>query len=851
MPIDKRPKTTVAGLAEAIEDLLGNTVFTDTTSVDFTYNDGGNQITADVIVAGMTDGTATPTMLGSLNQIVANSGNSAITSDGSRYLYTTGLASAGNSEFQVWDIFNPAAPVKNSTLAFTGTSPQTPAVIHGGYAYLGYTGSASLPNKSIIDIRNPNAPTSVFQSANTAATLHNIENGVQGKYWYLVDQTNANVLTYDVSEPAFPNLLSTVAVGTATPVGGVIQGRYLYVACNGGRLVVFDLDVPGTPVSVASIATGNSVAGIDVSGKIVALARTSASAIELYDVSDPTTPVLLSTISSASTPIRANIVGRYLYMQGGSSSSCVIRIYDISNPLSATLAASYTPNQNGAAGVSMVGLQMHILGNRIYFPSKATGNTSFEVIDLKGLELRSGYIDSLEAGQVRLRQGLTAHNVHARNSMSVGSGGLMATGPLQSRVEFESPIYRSYPNTVASAGTFRMGNNESISWRNAANDGDESINLSPNDRFVFSGPLVSECLSGSQSASGNLELKSTTDATKGSIVIKDGSSLAVTSDATFISEGGPAFTESVLDVASNNGGFQGISVLNMGVSTEAATAVLNLVGGRGTYTTPLYALQGDRISNIVSWSSDNSDYYSIYSGGIEVLATENHSVSAHGTEMLFSAIPIGSTSSQQVAKVTGQGSLVLDSAHPIPAATLALLEGYSGGNLVSNFQTLTDIGPGNAGVNIFRARGSFASPDYLDADDSLYYVFCATYNGTAIDDANPANINIQATEDHASNVLGTKISFESTANGAASPVETLRLHGAEARIPGYAQFTANGDPGAQTNAIAIGAKDASTSALRTLHLRTEEAVSGAPAAADAKVKVWINNVEYYLHLTAV
>ncbi len=68
---------------------------------------------------------------------------------------------------------------------------------------------------------------------------------------------------------------------------------------------------------------------------------------------------------------------------------------------------------------------------------------------------------------------------------------------------------------------------------------------------------------------------------------------------------------------------------------------------------------------------------------------------------------------------------------------------------------------------------------------------------------------------------------------------------------GYFQSTQDGDPGAQTDSVALGAKDSSDTA-RTYHMRTEQAVAtDAALVSTHSLKVWINGVEYKISLTAV
>lgn len=68
---------------------------------------------------------------------------------------------------------------------------------------------------------------------------------------------------------------------------------------------------------------------------------------------------------------------------------------------------------------------------------------------------------------------------------------------------------------------------------------------------------------------------------------------------------------------------------------------------------------------------------------------------------------------------------------------------------------------------------------------------------------------------------------------------------------GAVELLQDGDPGAPTNAIRLGAKDSSGS-NRTLHIRTEQSVAtDAALASTHSLTVWVNNVEYKIPLTEV
>jgi hypothetical protein len=69
----------------------------------------------------------------------------------------------------------------------------------------------------------------------------------------------------------------------------------------------------------------------------------------------------------------------------------------------------------------------------------------------------------------------------------------------------------------------------------------------------------------------------------------------------------------------------------------------------------------------------------------------------------------------------------------------------------------------------------------------------------------------------------------------------------------YLETTSNADPGAPVNAIRIGSKESTDGTpAHTVHLRTEQAVEAIGTFTEShKLRVWINNVEYWISLDAV
>lgn len=318
-------------------------------------------------------------------QTVANlSGNAGPVVVGN-YLYIYVNTATGVTAFEVWDVSKPQFPNQVGNLALTGTVGQSTMVVSGGYAYIGQAGSASLPNMQIVDVRNPVAPVSVFTSANTATTLHTITDGVRGGYWYVVDQNNANLLTFDVTNPASPSLANTAAIGNITPVGGKILGNFLYVITNSSRLVVFDLANPAAPASIANIATGAGPGSIDGIGNVLVIGRAAAGVIELYNVATPASPAIIGTaFSLATSPVMIQIVGKYAYIGSRAAAQNIlqIKVVDISVPTAPVLVGTTLGIKTGISG--NVARRIWVSGNVLYFATTANSITYFESINLLG-----------------------------------------------------------------------------------------------------------------------------------------------------------------------------------------------------------------------------------------------------------------------------------------------------------------------------------------------------------------------------------------------------------------------------------------------------------------------------------
>ncbi|HET9850005.1 MAG TPA: right-handed parallel beta-helix repeat-containing protein, partial [Candidatus Saccharimonadales bacterium] len=218
-------------------------------------------------------------------------------------------------------------------------------VVQGQYAYVTDYGNNTL---NVFDISNPASPKFI-------SSIATITNGpeqlfVSGKYVFVgFGVMPASLEIYDVSNPSSPFLAGSLSMG-GTVDTIYVQGRYAYIGDESPRGIdVVDISNPSRPVKVGFIATSyaSPASPWRITGQghyIYAVITNGASAIEIYDVTDPTNPVLKGTVSKSGVNGDIYVQGRYLYAADQASG---ISIFDISNPGSPTLVSSYGSGDSG------------------------------------------------------------------------------------------------------------------------------------------------------------------------------------------------------------------------------------------------------------------------------------------------------------------------------------------------------------------------------------------------------------------------------------------------------------------------------------------------------------------------
>lgn len=177
--------------------------------------------------------------------------------DGNGHLYLPNYRV--NADVQVWNVSNPAAPYKITTI--TGHDPSSThdvTVINNKMYMAGWSGTIDIWDVTNIDSQAATL-LGYFQSD---AHSQNMWPTSDGNYLVVPHEllTGGLIRIYDITNPANVVLVSTIS-GAAQGVSAVtesetrVMGNLLYVAWYQAGLVVFDITDPKNPVMVGSYDT--------------------------------------------------------------------------------------------------------------------------------------------------------------------------------------------------------------------------------------------------------------------------------------------------------------------------------------------------------------------------------------------------------------------------------------------------------------------------------------------------------------------------------------------------------------------------------------------------------------------
>jgi len=212
------------------------------------------------------------------------------------------------------------------------------------------SGFASWEDSSLEQLaaNNPNPPGCYGLCASTSTGDGPYSIAVAGDYAYVVNNSNDNIVIYNISDPANVVSVDTIASGGDSPISIAVSGNYVYVVnLNSNNMVVFDASDPEDTFPVDTVASGGfAPRSVAVSGNyayVVNYYNNINNNLVIYDVTEPANTSLLSTIGSGGIyPVSIAVSGNYVYIVNAFSNNLVsFNVTDPYNPaLGATIASS-------------------------------------------------------------------------------------------------------------------------------------------------------------------------------------------------------------------------------------------------------------------------------------------------------------------------------------------------------------------------------------------------------------------------------------------------------------------------------------------------------------------------------
>ena len=324
------------------------------------------------------------------------------------------VADYTNNELKVIDVSNPVAPeIVGSVDA--GVQPRRIAV-SGRYAYVVNSGDREFV---VIDVSDPSAPAVVGSKyLGTAPRLI----VVAGPYAYVEDSSALKVL--DISDPANPDVIGFMSLGGVTATALCVSGRYAYVSeVTNANLIVIDVSDPTAPAPVGSLDVGDKPKSVFVSGRYAYVIDFETEELTVIDVSNPAAPAQVGGVGIGTSPVSVFVSGRYAYVTDAASDD--VKVIDVSDPSLPVLVGSLYIGGGTASAPS----SLFISGRYAYVGD--TYSYELKVIDVSGAEVAALKAHSLEAGCLQvLGDVFVQGGLQAWNGINAGPGGFHSDGPV-------------------------------------------------------------------------------------------------------------------------------------------------------------------------------------------------------------------------------------------------------------------------------------------------------------------------------------------------------------------------------------------------------------------------------------
>jgi len=257
------------------------------------------------------------------------------------------LASYNGNGVMIIDISDPSSPklAGHYNPAENGRI-QDVVVING----IGYFGAENRGGLHIVDVRNPANPvllSHVTTDKNGHANVHELF--VADGVLYEADSRTNRVKVFDVTNPAAPVFVRDIDTSDPAVHAAVVVNGRLFTSGLRGKTDIYDVRrvLVEQPAHLGAVdsGVGSHSSWVSNDGKIMAVARETPNGdVRLFDITNPSSATLISTISPQSLGIEAfsphnpYIVGNLLFVSWYQAGLVVI---DITNPQQPRLAGSY------------------------------------------------------------------------------------------------------------------------------------------------------------------------------------------------------------------------------------------------------------------------------------------------------------------------------------------------------------------------------------------------------------------------------------------------------------------------------------------------------------------------------
>jgi|GEM_PF-2008553 len=269
----------------------------------------------------------------------------------------------GGSGVELIDVTNPLVPSLAGSITYSGfPAPSVMDIaVTGTILYVSWGKVVSvfpLLMQYGVDVYSISDPTTPLY-VQTLAALEANGLTVHGNRLYVA--TGGALSIWDITDPAFPVNLGSLALGGA-PEAVAVAGNTAFVAAGAGGMHVVDVTNPAAPVLRATVAS-TAAEGVDVDGDLAAVAL-GVSGVNFYDVSVPTAPALLGSWSGGEVHA-IRIDGDVATLADGSGGVVLLDIADPTGPVLVESDASITTVRD-VTGSGTVVFAAHDNGLAVY-----------------------------------------------------------------------------------------------------------------------------------------------------------------------------------------------------------------------------------------------------------------------------------------------------------------------------------------------------------------------------------------------------------------------------------------------------------------------------------------------------